>query len=127
VSHAALADAIVLVHLAFVVFVVGGGLLALRWPRAAWLHLPALAWGAFIELTGRVCPLTPLENRLRAEAGGGTYQTGFVEHHLVPVLYPPGLGPRQQLWLGAALLAWSALVYALVLRRVRRDAAGRDA
>jgi len=124
VSPGALADALVLVHLAFVVFVVGGGLLVLRWPRAAWLHLPALAWGVLIELTGGICPLTPLENRLRAEAGAGTYETSFVEHYLVPILYPPGLGPRQQIGLGAGLLAWNLLVYAALLRRGTADRSG---
>ena len=123
-TYLLLADLVVLAHAGFVLFVVCGGLAVLRWPRLAWLHLPAALWGVGIELSGRLCPLTPLENRLRAEAGAGTYETGFVEHHLVPVLYPPGLAPRQQLWLGAALLAWNALVYALVLRRVRRGAAG---
>lgn len=114
-----LADLVVIVHLAFVAFVVAGALLVLRWPRLAWLHLPALAWGVFVELGARVCPLTPLENRLRAEAGGTPYETGFVEHYLVPVLYPANLTPTHQLGLGVALLAGNALLYAVIWRRRR--------
>src|SRR5512146_3503694 len=83
-----LADAVVAVHLAFVAFVLLGGLLAIRWPRLAWVHLPCAAYGAAIEIGGWICPLTPLENVLRHRAGEAGYTGGFVEHYLLPVLYP---------------------------------------
>jgi hypothetical protein len=115
-----LADGVVLVHLAFVAFVVAGGLLALRWPRVAWGHVPAALWGGAIELGGWVCPLTPLENALRARAGEARYAGGFVEHYLLPVLYPAGLTPNLQVVLGAGALALNAAVYAWVWRRRAR-------
>jgi hypothetical protein len=118
-SHAFLADLVVLAHLAFILFCALGGLFALRWPRVAWLHLPALAWGVGIELSGGVCPLTPLENRLRASAGGAGYAGGFIEHHLMPVIYPPGLTREAQLWLAAALALANAALYLAVWRRRR--------
>jgi hypothetical protein len=114
------ADALVVVHLAFVVFVVAGGMLALRWPRAAFVHLPAAAWGAFAEATSTVCPLTPLENALRAAAGESGYAGSFVEHYLIPVLYPAGLAPAQQRWIAAFVVAINAVVYVAVVLRARR-------
>ena len=113
-SAAVLADATALLHLAFVVFVVLGGLLALRWPRAAWLHLPAVAWAAWVELAGWSCPLTPLENRLRAQAGRGAYAESFVEHHVLPLLYPAALSREAQIALGAGALVLNAAVYGFV-------------
>src|SRR5580698_966578 len=83
-----LADAVVLLHFAFVAFVVLGGLLVLRWPWTAWVHLPAAAWGAFVELYLHYCPLTPLENWLRERGGLVTYDTGFIAHYIMPVIYP---------------------------------------
>ena len=115
------ADAVVVVHLLFLLFVVLGGLGALRWPRLAWLHLPALAWGSWVELTGRVCPLTPLEIRFRAAAGQAGYDGGFIDHYLVPVLYPPGLTRTHQIVLGVALLGVNLAVYGLWARRRIRD------
>lgn len=117
---ALLADLVLLLHLAFVVFAVAGGLVALRWPRVAWLHLPALAWAVWIEASGGICPLTPLENALRRAAGGDGYSGGFVEQVVVPVIYPPGLTREIQLGLGAGLLALNALVYARLAWRRRR-------
>lgn len=119
-----LADAVVAVHALFVAFVVAGGLLALRWRRAALVHLPCAVYGALVVLVGWTCPLTPLENRLRRAAGEAGYEGGFIEHHLLPILYPepyPGwLG-----WaLGAGAAAVNAAVYALVLARWRRAARG---
>jgi hypothetical protein len=114
-----LADAVVVLHLAFVVFVLFGGLLALRWPRAAWLHVPAAAWGAIVELAGLPCPLTPLENVLRARAGEVAYGESFVEHWLLPVLYPAELSRELQWLLGGLVIALNAVVYALILRRRR--------
>ncbi|MCE2391400.1 MAG: DUF2784 domain-containing protein [Proteobacteria bacterium] len=115
-----LADALVVIHTAFVAFALLGGLLALRYRWAPWLHLPALAWGAWVSLAGRVCPLTPLENALRRQAGQQGYEGGFIEHYLVPLLYPPGLTPEQQAALGAALLLVNVAVYGAVLLRARR-------
>ena len=112
-----LADVTVVVHLLFVAFVVLGGLLVLRWPAAAWLHLPAAAWGAWVELAGWVCPLTPLENWLRREGGEPAYTSGFVEHYVLPLLYPVSLPREVQLALGASVLLVNALIYAVVLRR----------
>lgn len=114
-----LADALVLVHLSFVVFVVLGGLLSLRWRWAAALHLPAALWGALIEFQGWVCPLTPLENRLRRAAGQEGYSGGFVEHYVLPVLYPSGLTTETQLVLGALVVVVNVTVYGWVYRRWR--------
>ena len=116
--YSLLADLIVALHLLFVFFVALGGLLALRWPVVAWLHVPAAAWGAFVELTGRICPLTPLENQLRALAGRAAYEGDFVGRYLLPVLYPAGLTLQAQAWLGAAVIAANAAIYTLVWRRV---------
>jgi Protein of Unknown function (DUF2784) len=112
-----LADAVVVVHLGFVLFVVLGGLLVLRWPRMAWVHLPAAAWGAWIEFAGWICPLTPLENWLRRQGGGPAYATSFVEHYVVPVLYPSALSREIQLALGWLVLAVNVFVYLCVIRR----------
>jgi Protein of Unknown function (DUF2784) len=118
---AALADAVVLVHVLFVVFVAAGGLLVLRWPRLAWLHVPAFLWGAAIELGGWICPLTPLENRLRRSAGEAGYPGGFIDHTLIPALYPEGLTRTHQLVLGLAVLAVNLGVYGwLAVRAARR-------
>ena len=97
-----LADALLVLHLGFVLFVVLGGLLVLRRPRLAWLHLPAVVWGAAIEFTGGICPLTPLENRWRVQAGGSGYQGGFIEHYVTAALYPDGLTRGVQLARGVA-------------------------
>lgn len=119
-----LADAVLVVHLAFIVFVVFGGLLVLRWPRIAWLHLPTVAWGAWIELTGRVCPLTPLEIGLRERGGETGFTDGFIEHYITALIYPDGLDRRQQILLGVFVLVLNAGVYAYVVAR-RRAKAGR--
>ncbi len=115
-----LADAVILVHGLFVLFVVAGGLFALRWRRAPWLHLPAAAWGFAVEANGWVCPLTPLENRLRALAGGATYPGDFIGRWLLAALYPAGLTPGIQGWLAALVVATNLAVYAFVLIRARR-------
>lgn len=117
-----LADAVLLLHAAFVAFVVLGGLPVLRWPRLAWVHLPVVAWGAGIEFTGGICPLTPLENHLRALAHGQGYAGGFVEHYLFGLLYPEGLTRDVQIVLGLGVLALNGAVYAwLWCRRPARD------
>lgn len=120
-----LADVLVVVHLLFVFFVVAGGFFLLRWPRLAWLQLPAAVWGAFIEFSGWVCPLTPLENRLRALGGGSGYSGGFVERYLLPVLYPEHLTAPTQHMLGAIVIAVNLLAYALAYRKWRRPRSGQ--
>ncbi len=117
-----LADLVVLLHLAFVVFALLGGLLALRWKRIVWVHLPAAAWAAAVECGGWLCPLTPLENELRRLGHGGTgggYETGFVEHYLLPILYPAALTRNLQLALGLVVLAVNLAVYGFLLRRAK--------
>ena len=112
-----LADLVLIVHLAFVVFVLCGGLLALRWRWIAWLHLPAAVWGAVVEFTGWICPLTPLENSLRAQAGEIGYRSDFVTYYLLLVLYPDGLTRDVQLILGTVVLAINISVYGWLWRR----------
>jgi Protein of Unknown function (DUF2784) len=117
-----LADGLVALHFAFIVFVLCGGLLVFR--HRAWLalHLPAVAWAAYVEFTATICPLTPWENALRLRAGEAGYDGGFIEHYLVPVIYPAGLTPRMQLLLGAFVVALNVVIYARAFRR-RTDSA----
>src|SRR5260370_10246419 len=112
-----LADVVVLVHTAFVVFVVLGGFLAWRWRGVVWAHAPCALWGVAIEYGGWVCPLTPLENYLRARAGLAGYAGGFVEHYLIPVLYPAGLTRPTQAVLGTLALVVNLVAYGALLRR----------
>jgi hypothetical protein len=118
-----LADLVVGVHMLFVVFVVLGGLLVPRWPRMVWLHLPAAVWGALIEFAGWICPLTPLEQRLRGLAGEAGYRGGFIEHYALPVLYPAGITREVQLALGVLVVVLNLAVYGYVLRRAARNRA----
>ncbi|MGH7651402.1 MAG: DUF2784 domain-containing protein [Gemmatimonadaceae bacterium] len=117
-----LASIVLSIHFAFVLFVVLGGLLVLRWPRLAWAHIPAAVWGVLIEYSGWICPLTPLENWLRARAGEVGYTGGFVEHYLLRTLYPQGLTRHDQLALGTLVLAINAGAYATLIARRRRRA-----
>jgi len=114
-----LADGVLLLHLGFLLFVVLGGFLPLRWPRMAWLHIPTVFWGAWIEFSGAICPLTPLENRLRRAGGEAGYAGGFIDQYLMPLLYPPGLTRTHQIVLGCGVLILNAAAYALVFRRRR--------
>jgi len=118
-----LADALVAVHLAFIVFVLAGGLLVLYRRSWAVLHLPAVAWGAFAELTRTVCPLTPLENSLRRSAGDAGYAGGFIEHYVIPLIYPQALTARLQIVLGLLVIAVNLVVYAIAWRRWRQGRA----
>jgi hypothetical protein len=119
-----LADVVLLLHGAFVVFVVAGGLLVLRWLRVAWVHVPTALWGAVIEFAGFICPLTPLENAWRRAAGGEPYQGGFIEHYVTAALYPSGLTRPIQIALGLLVLGINAGVYwKLWQRRARARAA----
>jgi hypothetical protein len=108
---------VLVAHLGFILFALLGGLLALRWARAALLHLPAVAWGAWIELSHGICPLTPLEQALRGASGSGGYTGGFIEHYLVPLIYPAALSSRTQFALGLGLLLVNAAIYGLVIGR----------
>lgn len=114
-----LADFVSLAHLAFVLFVVLGGIAVWWAPRLAWLHLPAVAWGALIEFMGWICPLTPWEQSLRRLAGDKGYTGGFVEHYLLPLLYPDGLTRDVQILLGLLVLAINGTAYALLFYRRR--------
>jgi hypothetical protein len=113
------ADAVLVVHFAFVAFVVLGGLLVLRWPRIAWVHLPAVAWAALIELGGGICPLTPLEVALRESAGEAGYRGDFIGHYLVALLYPEGLTRGVQVALGIGVILLNAAIYAAAARQAR--------
>jgi len=117
------ADAVLLLHAAFILFVVFGGLLAWRWPRMAWIHLPAAVWGAVVELAGAGCPLTALENEFLAKAGLAGYGGGFIEHYLLGAIYPEGLSRTTQMLLGGGVVAVNAAIYGrfVRLRRRRQD------
>lgn len=112
-----LARVVVVIHLGFVVFVVLGGLIVMRRPRLAWLHIPAAAWGVAVEYAGWVCPLTPLESMLRERAGLPAYSGGFIGNHLLPLLYPANLTRGTQILLGTVALAVNAFVYVRLARR----------
>lgn len=114
-----LADAVLLLHLAFVLFVLFGGLLALRWRKAIWLHLPAAAWGIFIEFSGWTCPLTPLESWLREQSGASGYTGDFLGHYLEALLYPDGLTQEIQIILGAMVLSVIVGIYSWLWRTHR--------
>lgn len=118
-AFALLAGLIVLIHLAFVVFAASGALLALRWPRIPWVHVPVVIWAAYIEFSGGICPLTPLENDLRARAGLDYYSGDFVAQYLFPVLYPDGLTREAQFVIGGVVLALNLALYGWLWRRRR--------
>ena len=118
-----LADLVVVIHLLFILFVVFGGLLVVYRPRAAWLHLPAAAWGAAIEFGGWLCPLTPVEQQLRHQAGAESYTRSFIEHYLVPVIYPAALTRETQVAIGLVVVALNAAIYGYAIARHRSRAA----
>jgi len=122
--YRALADLVLVVHLTFVLFVVLGGLLVLRWPRAAWLHIPAAIWGVMIEYTGWICPLTPLENSFRARGGEMGYSGGFIEHYIQPLLYPAGLTRGTQIVLGSFVLLLNLGAYGILLTKGKKPHRG---
>ena len=115
-----LADAVLVVHAAFIAWVVGGGFFLARRPRLVWLHLPALVWGVWVIGSGSLCPLTPLEQQLRAAAGQGGYSGGFIEHYLTAAIYPAGLtrAVQQALAIGVAIV--NLVAYALAWRAWRQ-------
>ena len=109
------ADLLVLLHLAFIVFVMFGGFLVLKWEKVAILHIPCALWGAFIEFSGWICPLTPLEQSLREAAGQTVYSGGFVDHYIMPLVYPTALTWEIQIVLGVIVLVVNLCVYGLVI------------
>jgi hypothetical protein len=115
------ADLVVLLHLAFIVFVALGGLFVLRRPRLAWAHVPAVIWGTLVELAGWICPLTPLENRLRAAAGESAYAGSFIERYIMPIVYPSGLSRGMQLTLGVAVIIVNLAIYGSIMMRRSRS------
>jgi hypothetical protein len=116
-----LADAVMLLHLLFIIFVVGGGLLVLKWRWIALLHLPAAVWGALIEFMSWYCPLTPLENHLRHLAGLAGYEGGFIEHYLLPIIYPDGLTAKIQIILGGFVLIVNVGIYTFIIIRKKKE------
>lgn len=118
------ADFVLVTHFAFIVLVVAGGLLVFRYAWFVWIHLPAASWGAFVELSGRICPLTTLENYLRVRAGQEGYADSFVEHYILPVIYPAGLTRNIQLALAGLVIAVNVIIYATILLRKKRQKIG---
>lgn len=116
----ALADAVLVLHFAWIVFAIFGAPLIMVWRKLIWIHPPVLAWSVLITLVGWVCPLTPLEDHLRDLAGQEGYSGGFIEHWVERTIYPAGLTRGVQMGLGVALFAWNALVYAYVIQYLRK-------
>ncbi|WP_062390320.1 DUF2784 domain-containing protein [Pseudomonas abietaniphila] len=117
--YALMADAVVVLHLLFIVFVLSGALLALRWRGWILLHLPAMAWGLAVEFLHLYCPLTPLENHLRLKAGIAGYEGDFIGHYLIPLIYPAGLTPQIQIVLGTLVVVVNLTAYLIVIQRWR--------
>jgi hypothetical protein len=109
----ALADLVLLIHLAFIVFVIVGGFFASRWRWLPWVHLPAVVWAVVLECLGWICPLTPLENLLRQGSGEAGYAGGFLEYYLVQVVYPEALTPEIQIYIGLGVLLINGLAYSI--------------
>ena len=116
------ADIVVAVHFAFILLVILGGVVVIRRPRFAWLHVPAVLWAALVELAGWICPLTPLEKLLREKAGGVGYESGFIEHYIMPVIYPSRLTRPVQICLGLSVLVLNGILYGWVCYRRRSRA-----
>ena len=112
-----MADVVLILHFTFILFVILGAVLVLRWKRLAWIHIPCAVWGAWIEFQGSICPLTPLENRWRRLGGEAGYSGGFIEHYVVPLIYPSGLTRRTQIQLGLVVVAINIAVYGLIYSR----------
>ncbi|MFZ3055781.1 MAG: DUF2784 domain-containing protein [Smithella sp.] len=119
--YTVLADAIVLAHFLFIAFVICGGLLVIRWPRIAFVHLPAAVWGATVELFGWICPLTPLENHFRNLAGSNTYSGDFIFRYLVPVIYPENMTASLQQALGVLVIVINIIFYTIAIRKHRQS------
>ena len=118
--HQLLADGVLFLHFLFIAFVLGGGLLVMRWPRLAWLHLPAVVWGVVVEMMAWICPLTPLENHLRMLAGTGAYSGDFIQRYCLPIIYPAGLTPQIQWVIAGIVLIVNGVIYARLMRKYWR-------
>ena len=116
-----LANAVVGIHFLFILFVVFGGLLVIRYPKMAFIHIPAAVWGAMVEFTGWFCPLTPLENRFRSLAGEQSYSGDFIQRYLIPVMYPENLTPKIQLILGSIVVVVNVVVYVIAVWKYRQN------
>jgi hypothetical protein len=120
------ADLLLIVHFIFIIFVITGGFLVLKWPRMLYLHIPAAAWGALIEFQGWICPLTPLEQHLRQAGSQSVYSGGFVEHYVGSIVYPAGLTREMQIFFGIVVIAINLMIYGWLLIGLKRDkGAGR--
>ena len=117
--YSLLADLVILAHMAFIVFAGAGSLLLLKWPKLVFLHLPAVCWGVWIELSGNICPLTYLENRFHQLSSRPVYDISFIERYLLPVIYPPGLDRKLQFYLAGALILLNLVFYAVIVNRLR--------
>ena len=115
------ADAVLLLHMAFVIFVICGGLLVANRPWIAWLHIPMVLWSSIVNLLGWICPLTPLENLYRSAAGEEGYEGGFIEHYLAPIIYPEGLSYEMGVAIGAFVFIWNITIYSVIYFRRKRD------
>ena len=116
-----LADLVLLFHFTFILFVVFGGFTVLKWRRIIYYHIPTALWGAIIEISGWVCPLTPLEIELRVRAGSGFYTGSFINHYLTPIIYPPGLTQQLQYYLAAGVIIINAAAYYLIWKKLRES------
>ena len=119
-----LADSLVVLHFIFILFVVFGGLFVFKWPKLGYLHIPAAVWGGLIEIQGWLCPLTPIESRLRQAAGTTAYKDGFIEHYLIPVIYPTELTREDQLFLGLSVFILNGIIYIWVLLKMYKKREG---
>ena len=116
-----LADLVVVIHFLFILFVIFGGLLVLHKRSWAWLHIPAALWGALVEFTGWICPLTPMENWLRLQGGGPAYTSGFIERYVVSIIYPSFLTRSQQIVLGLAVIIINGAIYGWIIWKRRKQ------
>ena len=114
------ADGIVMLHMLFILFVVSGGFLALRWLKMVYLHIPAVVWGVYIEFSGAICPLTPLENWFRLKSGQIAYEGDFIERYIIPIIYPANLTRELQVTLGVCALLINLLAYGLLISQRRK-------
>ena len=115
--YSILSQLIVLLHFAFILFVIFGAFLVLRWHKIAWIHIPFALWGMGVEYFNIICPLTPWENHFRQLAGSTVYESGFIEHYIIPLMYPEVLSRNLQFILGSIVLIINGLIYGIVICR----------
>ena len=119
--YSLLADLVVVIHFLFILFVIFGGLFVIRKKNWAWLHIPAALWGAIVEFTGWICPLTPVENWLRLQGGGPAYTSGFIERYVVSIIYPSFLTRSRQIFLGLAVIIINGAIYGWIIWKQRKQ------